>query len=81
MHHVVLDWRQVVVRGRQLAEFAIEPCEGIAAFEPTKIGLVRLIAQKARKPFRQKTYDMGEAYVDHTNVAEAIEILEGPDWR
>ncbi len=40
-----------------------------------------LIKSEARKSFQQKTYDMGEAYVDYTNVAEAIEILEGPAWR
>jgi len=39
-----------------------------------------LTKSETRKPFRQKTYDMGEAMVDITNVAEAIETLEGPAW-
>jgi metal-responsive CopG/Arc/MetJ family transcriptional regulator len=40
-----------------------------------------LTQREARKPFRQKTYDMGEALIDYTNIAEAIETLEGPAWR
>jgi Arc/MetJ family transcription regulator len=36
--------------------------------------------ERARKPFRQRTFDMG-ALIDVTNVAEAIELVEGPDWR
>lgn len=35
----------------------------------------------AKKPFVQKTHDMGSAKIDVTNVAEAIELAEGPDWR
>ena len=33
-----------------------------------------------RKPFRQTTLNLG-TMIDVTNVAEAIELLEGPDWR
>lgn len=33
-----------------------------------------------RKPFHQKTLKLG-AMIDVRNVAEAIEILDGPDWR
>lgn len=31
--------------------------------------------------FQQKTYDMGKALVDYSNVWEAIEILDGPAGR
>lgn len=31
-------------------------------------------------PFRQKTYDMGEG-IDYSNVADAIETLDGPASR
>ncbi len=34
----------------------------------------------ARKPFKQRTYPMG-MLIDVTDVAEAIEIAEGPLWR
>ncbi len=34
-----------------------------------------------KRPFVQKTYDMGEALIDLTNVAEAREILDGLDAR
>lgn len=33
-----------------------------------------------RTPFRQRTARLGTT-IDVTNVAEAIELLEGPDWR
>jgi hypothetical protein len=37
------------------------------------------LAERApRKPFRQKTYDMGKAFVDYSNVWEAIETVDGP---
>ena len=39
-----------------------------------------LAAKPPRKRYRHKTYPMG-ALIDYTNVAEAIELLEGPDWR
>lgn len=38
-----------------------------------------LIAPKRRKKFVQKTYPIGVGNVD--NIAEAIERLEGPDWK
>lgn len=37
-----------------------------------------LLPREPRKPFRQKTYKMGPARVDYTNVEEAIEQVEGP---
>lgn len=33
-----------------------------------------------RKPVKQRTYSMG-MLIDVTNVADAIEIAEGPAWR
>ena len=39
-----------------------------------------LRAKPARTKFRQRSYDMG-AKIDVRNVAEALEILEGPGWR
>ncbi len=40
-----------------------------------------LAAKGSRKRFVQKTHDMGRAKIDVTNVAEAIETLDGPFWR
>ncbi|MGE5282501.1 MAG: CopG family transcriptional regulator [Chloroflexota bacterium] len=37
-----------------------------------------LLPRKARPPFRQKTYSMGPARIDYSNVAETIEQIEGP---
>ena len=39
-----------------------------------------LVAPASKKPFVQKTYPMG-AKIDLTNIGEAMEIAEGPDWR
>ena len=39
-----------------------------------------LVAQPSRKPYVQKSYPMG-AKIDLTNIGEAMEIAEGPDWR
>jgi metal-responsive CopG/Arc/MetJ family transcriptional regulator len=40
-----------------------------------------LAQREARKPFRQKTYDMGKAFVDYSNVWDAIETVDGPASR
>ena len=40
-----------------------------------------LAAKSPRRPFVQRTADMGEAYVDYTNVWEAIEALDDPAHR
>ena len=37
--------------------------------------------QPARRRFRQRTADVGELLIDVSNVAEALEQLDGPDWR
>lgn len=39
-----------------------------------------LVAQPPRKPFVQKSYPIGFK-IDVTNIGEAMEIAEGPDWR
>jgi hypothetical protein len=36
---------------------------------------------KPRKPFRTKTYDMGEQLIPLDNIAEAISLLEGDDHK
>lgn len=36
--------------------------------------------QKPSAPFHQKTYDLGVG-IDVSNVAEALEVLEGPTYR
>jgi hypothetical protein len=40
-----------------------------------------LAATEERKPFQQKTHDMGECFVDFSNVWEAIETVDGPATR
>lgn len=35
---------------------------------------------RRQKPFKPRAYDMG-MLIDVTNVAQAIEIAEGPAWR
>lgn len=39
-----------------------------------------LVQRKERPKFVQKTYPMG-IMIDVSNVAEALEQLEGPEWR
>jgi hypothetical protein len=39
-----------------------------------------LVAPQTRKEFKQKTHDMGLG-IDYTNVADAIETLDGPTAR
>jgi hypothetical protein len=41
---------------------------------------VRKQDDRARTPFTQATFDMG-ARIDLTNVAEALDLLDGPDHR
>lgn len=36
---------------------------------------------KPRKPFRMKTFDGGETLIPIDNVAEAIALLEGEDYK
>jgi hypothetical protein len=37
--------------------------------------------QKPRKPYRIKTYDMGEPLIPLDNIAEAISLIEGDDHK
>lgn len=39
-----------------------------------------LVTRPERRPFKQETYPMG-MLIDVTNVAEALELLEGPAHR
>lgn len=39
-----------------------------------------LVQQRQAIPFRQKTHDLGEG-IDYSNVADAIETLDGPAAR
>jgi hypothetical protein len=39
-----------------------------------------LTKREASTPFRQKTYDMGEG-IDYSNIADAMETLDGPASR
>ncbi|BBX96839.1 hypothetical protein [Mycobacterium lacus] len=50
---------------------------GVAAVRLTRNGLSK---KQATKRFRQQTYDMGEG-IDYSNVADAIETLDGPASR
>lgn len=50
-----------------------------AVNELVRAGLVT--TKPKREPFVQKTYPMGPALIDVTNVWEAIEAAEGPDAR
>lgn len=40
-----------------------------------------LASKSPRRPFVQSTADLGEAYVDYTNLGEAIEAIGGPAHR
>jgi len=39
-----------------------------------------LVQQQTPRPFRQKTHNLGEG-IDYSNVADAIETLDGPATR
>jgi hypothetical protein len=39
-----------------------------------------LIQQQTAKPFRQKIHDLGEG-IDYSNIADALETLDGPAAR
>jgi DNA-binding HxlR family transcriptional regulator len=47
--------------------------------ELARAGMAR--KREPRKKFVQRTYDLGETLIDYTNVAEALELAEGPDYR
>jgi hypothetical protein len=55
--------------------------EGIGVSEAlNRLARAALASKPARKPFKQRTFDLG-LRIDVTNVAEAIEIAEGPMHR
>jgi hypothetical protein len=47
--------------------------------ELARAGMAR--KREPRKPFVQRTHDLGGTLIDYTNVAEALELAEGPDYR
>jgi Ribbon-helix-helix protein, copG family len=47
--------------------------------ELARAGMTR--KQEPRKPFVQRTHNFGRTFIDVTNVAEALELAEGPDYR
>jgi hypothetical protein len=47
--------------------------------ELARAGMAR--KQGPRRRFVQRTHDFGRGTIDVTNVAEALEQLEGPDYR
>jgi hypothetical protein len=47
--------------------------------ELARAGMAR--KKKPRKKFVQRTHKLGRTLIDYTNVAEALELAEGPDYR
>ena len=46
-----------------------------------RIARAGLVVKPPRKPFRQRTAKMGPFEIDVSNVAEALEVVEGPTHR
>lgn len=56
--------------------------EGVGVSEAVnRIARAGLAVRGDRKPFRQRSVDMGPPMIDVSNVAEALEVLEGPTHR
>lgn len=56
--------------------------EGLGVSEAlNRIARAGLVATGRRPRFKQRTFDMGEFLVDVSNVAEALDIIEGPTRR
>jgi Ribbon-helix-helix protein, copG family len=56
--------------------------EGIGMSEAlNRIARAGLVGTEQRGRFRQRTKDMGDFLVDVSNVAEALELIEGPTHR
>ena len=50
--------------------------------ELLRLGLLQQTRQKEpKKPFRTKTYDLGEMLVDITCISQALAIAEGEDYK
>jgi hypothetical protein len=47
--------------------------------ELARAGMVR--KKEPHKKFVQRTHNLGRTYIDVTNVAQAIELAEGPEHR
>ena len=47
--------------------------------ELARAGMTR--KKKPRKKFVQRTHNLGRTLIDYTNVAEALELAEGPGHR
>jgi hypothetical protein len=47
--------------------------------ELARAGMAR--RKEPRKKFVQRTHNLGRTLIDYTNVAEALELAEGPDYR
>ena len=47
--------------------------------ELARAGMAR--KQEPRRRFVQRTHSFGRGAIDVTNIAEALEQLEGPDYR
>lgn len=47
--------------------------------ELARAGMIR--KKEPRKKFVQQTHNLGKTLIDYTNVAEALELAEGPDYR
>lgn len=56
--------------------------EGIGMSEAlNRIARAGLTTRTVRKPFRQRTAKMGPFEIDVSNVADALEVVEGPTHR
>lgn len=56
--------------------------EGIGVSEAlNRIARAGLAAPSPRQLFRQRTASMGPFLVDVTNIHEALEVAEGPDYK
>ena len=49
--------------------------------EALRLGLYEMQTRKKRKPFRTRTFNMGEPLVNIDNVVEALAHAEGEDFR
>lgn len=56
--------------------------EGIGVSEAVnRMARAGLATRTERKPFRQRTAKMGPFEIDVSNVADALEVVEGPTHR
>jgi len=56
--------------------------EGIGVSEAlNRIARAGLAPRRAQSPFRQRVSSMGRLRIDVSNVAEALEVAEGPEYK